>query len=61
MRKTTRPDTVWREEWPRLSKKHKRKEIAKWEEEETRLHGVRRKGALFEISLEDEDFLKVIF
>ena len=34
VQKTTRPDTIWPEEWPRLSTTQQRVEIASWDEEE---------------------------
>ena len=39
VQKTTRPETIWPEEWHRPSKKQKQEDNAAWDEEETRLQG----------------------
>ena len=58
--KTTRPDTIWPEEWPRLSEKRKTEGIANWDDDRTRLPAARGKGGFFEVSPEDADHFKVI-
>ena len=42
LQNTTRPDTIWPEERPRLSKKQKKDAVANIDEEETRLQEARR-------------------
>ena len=43
---TTRPHTIWPEEWPRLPKKQQWEQIANWDEEKTRLQEPRRKDEI---------------
>ena len=57
---STRPDTIWPEQWPRLSKKPRPDEIAAWDDEQTRLQEVRRKRGNFDVPSEDIEYLKVI-
>ena len=48
--------TLWPEEWPRLSKKHKQEEI----EEETRQQNTSRRRGIFDVESEDAEHFKVI-
>ena len=50
IQKTTRPDKICREEWPRLSKKQTLEPMANWDEEETRLHEACRKKILLNMT-----------
>ena len=54
---TTKTDTIWPAEWPRVSKKQKQEETGAWDEEETRLQDLRQKRGLFDVSSEDTDSL----
>ena len=49
---TTRPDSNWPEEWPKLSKK-RREETESWDEEEMRLQETRPKRGFFDVAPED--------
>ena len=59
--RSTRPDTIWPEEWPRLSKKQKTSGDG-WDEDKTRLPEARRKQSriFFDVSSQDAEYLKVI-
>ena len=58
---TTRFDTMWPEEWSRLSQKKKnREEIAAWDEAKTRLQEARQKRRNFDVSSGGTEYLKVI-
>ena len=58
---TTRPDTIWPEEWPRRSKKPpQQEEIAAWDEAKTGFQEARRRRRNFDVPSEDTEYLKVI-
>ena len=58
VRNTTRPDTIWPEEWPSLSKKQTGA-TCNWDVEETRLRETRGKTGLFDGSLTSRRHLKL--
>ena len=61
VQKTTRPDTIWPEEWLRLSKKQKQQQIAASDDDKTRLEEARRRRLVFDVSPEDAEYTKLIF
>ena len=57
---STRPDTIWLEAWPRLSKKPKREEIANWDEDKVHIARSSPKRMNLRRFSEDTDYLKVV-
>ena len=57
--KTLRPDTIWLEEWPRLSEKQKARVDQNWNGEKTRLPDARQTRGIFDVSSEDTEYLNV--
>ena len=50
---SSRPDTIWPKEWPRLSKKHRLEKIEAWNEEGTGLQDAH-------VPSQDTEYLKVV-
>ena len=57
--KTTRPDKILPEAWTQWSKKPGEIKIAKWAEVDAKLQRARRNRWIYEVSTDDQDFLKV--
>ena len=53
------PDTTWPEEWSRRSRDQKQKAISSWDDEKTGLQEARRQRGVFDVSPEDNEYLKV--
>ena len=60
VQQTSRPDSAWPEVWMSTSKKQKKLEIQKWEEEKPKLKAARDDRGIYEIPADDKDYLRTI-